>query len=131
MFLRVLLSPLFSLSKLASLALLSPALGPGSRGSFKAGPAPALPLRGQPAEQRASAGIRPPLRPYSAMGTMAGSALKVAGRRLSQHTGSGAPVLLRQVRYGWTREQDYWVLSGCKGGTPGSFKSGEIPWPQS
>nr|XP_014334173.1 PREDICTED: persulfide dioxygenase ETHE1, mitochondrial isoform X1 [Bos mutus] len=28
---------------------------------------------------------------------MAGSVLKIAGRRLSQHTGSGAPVLLRQM----------------------------------
>ena len=93
--------------------------------------APPRPSRGQPAERPASAGIRPPLRPHSASGPMAGSALRVAGRRLSQHTGSGAPVLLRQVRCGWTRERDYWVLSGCKGGTPGSFKSGEIPWPQS
>ena len=60
---------------------------------------------------------------------MAGSALRVAGRQLSQYSESGAPILLRQVRGGWTGERDYWILGGGRGGTPGSFKSGEIPGP--
>lgn len=57
---------------------------------------------------------------------MAAAALRVAGRQLSQHSGAGAPILLRQVRAGGTAEPDHWALGGGRDGTPGSFKSGEI-----
>lgn len=52
---------------------------------------------------------------------MAGRLLTVAGRQLSQHSGSGAPLLLRQVRGGCTGERDCWAPGGDGGGTPGSL----------
>ena len=48
-------------------------------------------------------GHGPALRPYPAAGAMAGTTLRVAGRQLSQHSGAGARVLLRQVRAGGTQ----------------------------
>lgn len=43
------------------------------------------------------AGAQPRLSVERAVGAMAGVALRVAGRQLSQGCGSGAPILLRQV----------------------------------
>uniref|UniRef100_A0A480KNE9 Persulfide dioxygenase ETHE1, mitochondrial n=3 Tax=Sus scrofa TaxID=9823 RepID=A0A480KNE9_PIG len=81
-----------------SVALFRPSASspPGPPGPFKAGPAPsAPPLRGHPWVHPASAGVQTQLCLHPAAGAMA--ALRVAGRQLSQHRGSGAPILLRQL----------------------------------
>ncbi|KAG8515363.1 Persulfide dioxygenase ETHE1, mitochondrial, partial [Galemys pyrenaicus] len=59
-------------------------------------PSPAPPLRVS-AVHSAPVGARPLFRLDLAEVAMAGAALKVAGRQLSRHSGSGAPILFRQM----------------------------------
>lgn len=53
---------------------------------------------------------------------MAPAALRVAGRRLSQHSRAGAPVLLRQVTAGGAGERDNRAGEAARAELPGPLK---------
>lgn len=74
-------------------------------------PAPPRSARGHPVSARAWRRLSP----HPAAGAMAGTTLRVAGRQLSQRSGSGVPILLRQVRGGWARSgtTGRWAAAGA------------------